>query len=232
MSQSLKQVRKIDNLDIKTIFALSRLLCKNFKLIVLVKLQKSKHRICTYEEISPESYHVQSSLALKRVFTIRPHPIPFFCLYLSKRKLSNFNIFVVFQTVGAQIQHLNFKFRSQTRDDEDSDINSNSKKYEIGDLVWAKWKDRKPYGAIILNISETGYVIRYADGVEMAINEDRIEDDWKPELALDEDFLAFYQNLFKKSDEKIIQKRLNAAKVIYKFLIFLPDSSFWLKSQM
>lgn len=38
-----------------------------------------------------------------------------------------------------------------------------------GDLVWALWKDTKPYGAIVLDASEAGYAVRYADGVEATI---------------------------------------------------------------
>ena len=109
--------------------------------------------------------------------------------------------------------------RSQTRDDdasepdeEKNDINYNAHIHNKGDLVWALWKDTKPYGAIILDVVDTSYTVRYADGVEATIKHEMVTSSWRPETTLEEDFLKFFERLYKHSDPKLIQKSLKLAK--------------------
>ena len=129
--------------------------------------------------------------------------------------------------------------RSQTRDEIESDqdtdkndINSNAAVHNKGDLVWALWKDTKPYGAIVLSVEDTTYTVRYGDGVEANIKHEMVTDIWNPATTVEEDFLIFFNRLYKSSDPKVVQKSLKVAKVAFEkakndrvFRIAAPISS-------
>ncbi|CBY39881.1 unnamed protein product, partial [Oikopleura dioica] len=93
-------------------------------------------------------------------------------------------------------------------------------KYTVGDLIWARWKDTRAYGGIVVDVLDKFYVFRFAlDGIEANIAFDRTEGLWEPELRPDEDFLKFYENLRRDSDSKKVKTALLNAKVAFEKML-------------
>lgn len=88
-------------------------------------------------------------------------------------------------------------------------------KYKLGDLVWVKWSDTRPYGAVIFGYmdSEEGYKLRFAlDGLEKEFKFERITELWDPTDHLTDDFLIYFDKMFKKEDSMEVKAGLFSVK--------------------
>ena len=91
-------------------------------------------------------------------------------------------------------------------------------KYKMGDLVWVKWSDTRPYGAIIVGYmaNDEGYKLRFAlDGVEKEFKLERITGLWNPVEHLTDDFGNYFDTMYRNSDAKEVRLGLIAAKVAF-----------------
>lgn len=91
-------------------------------------------------------------------------------------------------------------------------------KYKMGDLVWVKWSDTRPYGALIVGHMENdeGYKLRFAlDGVEKEFKLERITGKWNPVEHLTDDFGNYFDTMYRNSDAKEVRLGLIAAKVAF-----------------
>ena len=96
--------------------------------------------------------------------------------------------------------------------------NKDETEYKIGDLVWIKWTDARPYGAIVLGYNQElkQYKVRFAfDGVEVNRRLEHFLEPWKPEDDMGDTFQKYFDTMFKKTDSKQVHKALNAAKRTY-----------------
>jgi len=88
-------------------------------------------------------------------------------------------------------------------------------KYKMGDLVWVKWSDTRPYGAIIVGYmaNDEGYKLRFAlDGVEKEFKLERITGLWNPVEHLTDDFGNYFETMYRSSDAKEVRLGLISAK--------------------
>ena len=91
-------------------------------------------------------------------------------------------------------------------------------KYKMGDLVWVKWSDTRPYGAIIVGYmaNDEGYKLRFAlDGVEKEFKLERITGLWNPVDHLTDDFGNYFDTMYRNSDAKEVRLGLIQAKVAF-----------------
>ena len=96
--------------------------------------------------------------------------------------------------------------------------NKDETEYKIGDLVWIKWTDARPYGAVVLAYNQElkQYKVRFAyDGVEVNRKLEHILEPWKPEDDMADTFQKYFDTMFKKTDPKQIQKALNSMRRTY-----------------
>lgn len=90
--------------------------------------------------------------------------------------------------------------------------------YKPGSLIWVKWSDARPYGAVVIGFDELSqmYTVRFGyDGVEVKRKPEHILEMWNPADNMNDTFGKYYEQLFKRSDPKAIQKALIQAKRQY-----------------